>query len=110
MHTVRLSDGSGIYDSSLKGDQKKLLEISQSSSDGPGIIGKALYQRSLYHLDDSSKTVSECGSISQLSHSTANWSCALILAGNKLLAGDISGWAKIMDAAKKVVVPLGHLE
>jgi hypothetical protein len=57
-------------------------------------------------LDDSSKTVSECGSISQLSHSTANWSCALILAGNKLLAGDISGWAKIMDAAKKVVVPL----
>ena len=106
VRTVRLSDGSGIYESSLKGDQKKLLVMSQSSTGGAEIVAKALYQRSLYRLDDSSKTVLECGSISQLSHSTANWSCALILAGNKLLAGDISGWAKVMDATKKIVVPL----
>jgi hypothetical protein len=106
VHSVRLSDGSGLYEYSLKGDQKKLLEMSQSSSGGTEVIAQALYQRSLYRLDDSSKTVSECGSASQLAHSTANWSCALILAGNKLLVGDVSGWAKSMDAIKKVVVPL----
>lgn len=106
VHTVRLSDGSGLYEASLKGDQKKLLGMSQSSTGGAEIIAKALYQRSLYRLDDSSKTVSECGAVSQIPHSTANWSCALILAGNKLLAGDISGWARAMDATKKIIVPI----
>lgn len=106
VRTVRLSDGSGLYEASLKGDQKKLLDASQSATGGAEIIAKALYQRSLYRLDDSSKTVSECGAASQIAHSTANWSCALILAGNKLLAGDISGWAKSMDAAKRVITPI----
>lgn len=105
-HAVRLSDDSGAYEASLKGDQKKLLDISQTSSGGAEVIAKALYLRSLYRLDESSKTVSECGALSQISRSTANWSCAMILAGNKLLAGDTAGWARLMDATKKTVVPL----
>jgi len=105
-YAVRLSDNSGAYEASLRGDQEKLLEISQTSAGGLEVIAKALYLRSLYRLDESSKTVSECGALSQISRSTANWSCAMILAGNKLLAGDIAGWARLMDATKKAAVPL----
>jgi len=105
-YAVRLSDNSGAYEASLRGDQEKLLEISQTSAGGLEVIAKALYLRSLYRLDESSKTVSECGALSQISRSTANWSCAMILAGNKLLAGDTAGWARLMDATKKAAVPL----
>jgi hypothetical protein len=83
-YAVRLSDNSGAYEASLRGDQEKLLEISQTSAGGLEVIAKALYLRSLYRLDESSRTVSECGALSQISRSTANWSCAMILAGNKL--------------------------
>ena len=103
---IHLSDSSGLYQSSLKGDQAQLLQVANTASDGPHIVAKALYERSIYQLDESSKTVSACADPSQIAHSTANWSCALILAGNKLLAGDVAGWARLMDITKKTVTPI----
>lgn len=104
--TMHLSDSSGLYAASFNGNQASLRGVSQSAMGAPAILAQALYQRSLYQLDASSNTVANCAAISQIPHSTANWSCALILAGNQVLSGDIAGWAHTMDATKKIVLPI----
>jgi hypothetical protein len=95
---VNLSDALGVMKASWTGDQTKLAYIAGSTSGGPDVLAKALYQRSLYKLDESSATVAACGATAELGKSSANSQCGLILAGNKLLSNDIAGWAKIMDA------------
>jgi clan AA aspartic protease (TIGR02281 family) len=102
---VSLSDTTGIREASWTGDQDKLAYVASSTSGGPDVLAKALYLRSLYKLDESSATVAACGAISELGKSAANSQCALILASNKLLANDISGWAKVMDANKRIAYP-----
>jgi clan AA aspartic protease (TIGR02281 family) len=103
--TVSLSDTTGIREASWTGDQDKLAYVASTMSGGPDVLAKALYQRSLYKLDESSATVAACGAIPELGKSAANSQCALILASNKLLANDVSGWAKVMDANKSIAYP-----
>jgi clan AA aspartic protease (TIGR02281 family) len=95
---VNLSDALGVMKASWTGDQTKLAYVAGSMSGGPDVLAKALYQRSLYKLEESSMTVAACGALAELGKSSANSQCGLILAGNKLLSNDIAGWAKIMDA------------
>jgi hypothetical protein len=102
---VNLSDATGVMKASWTGDQTKLAYIAGSTSGGPEVLAKALYQRSLYKLDESSATVAACSAPAELGKSSANSLCGLILAGNKLLSNDIAGWAKIMDANRSAAYP-----
>jgi len=102
---VNLSDATGVMKASWTGDQTKLAYIAGSTSGGPEVLAKALYQRSLYKLDESSATVVACSAPAELGKSSANSLCGLILAGNKLLSNDIAGWAKIMDANRSAAYP-----
>jgi hypothetical protein len=104
-HSVQLSDRDGLFVASFTGDQNKLSQVAGTAKGGTDVIAKALYLRSTYQLAASSDTVRDCGEPSQIGHSSANAFCALILAGDQLLADDISGWAHTLDTARKIAAP-----
>jgi hypothetical protein len=107
---INLTDPTGIALASYTGDQDKLGMVAATPSNGADIVAKALRLRSLYQLDLSSKTAADCGNEAKLGSASGIVQCTFILAGNKLLANDIAGWAKTMQALKTRAYPQLQLQ